>query len=112
MTKSRQELVERALRKLGVVAAGQTPAAEDAAIVDDEIVPVLSDLAKREVYAFGDPDAIEDEAFVHLASILANSVAADFGKPEDEQGRLYAEQRLRHLRVVDLSGQRQVTEYF
>lgn len=110
--KSREELVKRALQELKVVAAGQTPSAEDAKTVDDEIVPVLSDLSKRNVYPFGDPDQIEDDAFVHIAIILGNSVAGSFGQPYDDGLRLMAESRLRQLYVEQLSGQPVVVEYF
>lgn len=110
--KSREQLVIRALQKLKVLAAGQTPSAEDAKIVDDDLVPVLSDLSQRDVYPFGDPDQIEDMAFVHLADILANSVAADFGQQQDEAVRLAAEARLRELYAEQLSGQPLQVEYF
>lgn len=102
--KTREQLVTRALQKLKVLAAGQTPSAEDAKVVNDEIVPVLSDLSKRRVYNFGDPDQIEDDAFVHLADILANSVAGDFGQQQDEGVRLMAEARLRDLAAVQDAG--------
>lgn len=112
MTKSREELIARALRKLGVVGAGQSPSAEDTQIVDDEIEPVMADLATRGVYSWGDPDQIDDDAFVHLATILANSVANDFGKPEDDGKRIYAESRLRLLDVQIPSGQPLKVDYF
>jgi hypothetical protein len=112
MTKTREELIARALRKLGVVGAGQTPSAEDSAAVDEEIEPVMADLAVRGVYAWGDPDEIDDEAFVHLATILGNSVANDFGKPEDDAKREYAEMRLKLLDVKTLSGQPQKVDYY
>lgn len=110
--KSREQLITRTLQKLKVLAAGQTPSAEDAAVVRDEVVPVLSDLSKRRVYTVGDPDEIDDEAFVHLADILAVSLAADFGVEQDESKRLLAESRLRMLMAETLSGQAQQTEYF
>lgn len=110
--KTREELVKRALQEIRVVAAGQTPSAEDAKTVDDEIVPVLSDLSKRNVYPFGDPDQIEDDAFVHLAIILGNSVASSFGQPYDDSLRLFAESRLRQLYAEQLSGQPVVVNYF
>lgn len=109
---SREQLVKRALQEIKVVAAGQTPSAEDAKTVDDEIVPVLSDLSKRNVYPFGDPDQIEDDAFVHLAIILGNSVARSFGQPYDDGLRLMAESRLRQLYAEQLSGQPVVVNYF
>lgn len=110
--KSREQLVTRALQKLKVLAAGQTPSAEDAKVVDDDLEPVLSDLSTRNIYPFGDPDQIEENAFVHLADILANSVAADFGLDQNDAVRLAAESRLRELTAQTLSGQRLQSEYF
>jgi hypothetical protein len=112
MSKTREDLIARALRKLGVVGAGQSPSAEDSQAVDDEIEPVMADLAARGIYAWGNPDEIDDEAFVHLAAILGNSVANDFGKPEDEAKREYAEMRLKLLDVKTLSGQPLKTVYY
>lgn len=110
--KTREELVNRALQKLKVLAAGQTPSAEDYAVVDNDLEPVLGDLSAREIYPFGDPDNIEDEAFVHLADILANSVAADFGREQSETVRIMAENRLRVLNREILSGQTLKVDYF
>jgi hypothetical protein len=110
--KTREQLVTRALQKLKVLAAGQTPSAEDAAVVDADVVPVLSDLMTRNIYPFGDPDQIEDNAFVHLADILANSVAADFGRDQNEQTRMLAESRLRELTAQTLSGQPLQADYY
>jgi hypothetical protein len=110
--KSREQLVTRALQKLKVLAAGQPPSAEDYQVVDDDLVPVLSDLSTRNIYPFGNPDQIEDNAFVHLADILANSVAADFGRDQNDTVRLAAEARLRELTAQTLSGQALQVDYF
>ena len=110
MTQTREDLVARALHKLGAIGAGQPPAPEDALVVDKEIDPVMADLLTRGIYAWGDPDQIENDAFVHLADILANSVARDFGREPNEAIRLQAESRLRQLNVPLLSGQPQRVE--
>ncbi len=110
--KSRQELINRALVELGVVAAGQTAPAEDTAIVEAEIDAVMSDLASRNIWAWGDPDEFDDDAFIHLAKILANSVARAFGASPDEGLRINAETRLRLLDPPVLSGQHQRVEYY
>jgi hypothetical protein len=112
MSKTRAQLVARALHKLGVIGAGQAPSAEDAALVDTEIGPVMADLAVRNVYQWGDEDEIDDAAFVHLADVVANSVAPDFGQPQDEVKRISAENRLRLLDPQMLSGQPVKVEYF
>jgi hypothetical protein len=112
MSKSRQELIERALQELGVVSAGQTAAAEDAALVEAEIDPVMSDLATRNVWQWGDPDEFEEDAFIHLAKLIGNSLARAYGVQPDEAKRLYCEGRLRLLSTVVLSGQPQRAEYY
>ena len=110
--RTREELVNRALSKLHVLAAGQAASAEDYAVADNDLEPVLADLSSRGVYAYGDPDQIEDDAFVHLADILANSVAADFGREQNDAVRLAAERRLRVLGAETLSYQPAQAEYF
>lgn len=112
MTKSRQELIERALEELGVKAAGVTPSADDVAVIENEIDPVMSDLATRDVYQWGDPDEFDNDAFIHLALILANSKARVFGGAYDDNLRLRCEARLRQLEPAILSGQAQTTDYF
>lgn len=113
MSKTRTELVVRALEKLRVVGAGQTAAARDTAFVSNLVIPVLEDLRDSQVYAWGDTDEIDDAAFEHIADLLADAAAVDFGKPRlgmDE--RLVIEGRLRRLAPYNLSGQRLQTEYF
>lgn len=95
---SREQLVRRALRELGVLAAGQSPSAEDYEAVNGDVEPVFADLARRQVWPYGDPDVIADEALIHLAIILANSTAAQFGQAADDGRRIYAETRLKELK--------------
>lgn len=110
--KSRQQLVLRALQELGVVGAGQAASAEDNKVADDEIEPLLANLAQRGVWQWGDPDQIDDDAFIHLAKLLANSVAVAFGKATDENMRLLEEQALRELRPLIRSGAPLAVDYF
>jgi hypothetical protein len=112
MTKSREDLVNRALAKLKVVAAGQQPSAEDAKVVDDMVEPTLAELAARSIYAYGDPDQIEDECFEHLAIILAQTCAEDFGVEGNEGKRIAAEIRLREIGAETLSYQPLKADYF
>lgn len=112
MTKTAQELIDRVLVELGVIGAGQTAAAEDVALVTSEIDPVMSDLATRNIFTWGDPDEYEDDAFIHLAKIIANSLARAYGVEPDDGKRMYAESRLRLLQTTVLSGQNQKVEYY
>lgn len=109
---TRQALVLRALIEFKAVGAGQAPAAEDAKAVDDEVQPMFANLASREIFQWGDPDQIDDEAFIHLAKWLANSVASAFGATPDENVRLLAEQSLRQLQPIIRSGQPLAVDYF
>ena len=110
--KSRQQLVLRALQYLKVVGAGQTASAEDAKAIDDEVEPIMADLATRNIWQWGDPDQIADEAFVHLAIIIGNSRASEFGMTPDEGVRLLAEARLRDLQQTVDAGDPICAEYF
>lgn len=112
MTYSREQLVELALKQMGVVGAGQTASAEDAADVDAYINTVMSDLATREVWTWGDPDQIADEAALHLADILGYAAAPAFGMERDEGKRLLSESRLRRLNAEYLSGQPLQVDYY
>lgn len=112
MTYSREQLINRALGNLSVVGAGQTASAEDFATVDGMLNSVMSDLAQRDIYTWGDPDTIDDGAFLHLAEVVADAAANDFGQPKDKDKRLTAEARLRGLQPTIYSGAPQTTEYF
>lgn len=112
MTKTRQDLVNRALRMLGALPTGQAAAPEDYQTVNGTLESVMSDLATRDIWQWGDPDQIDEDAFEHLAGIMKQANARDFGLEPEEQVRLLLESRLRQLNLTFLSGQPQTTEYF
>lgn len=78
-TRSRQQLVDRALNVLGVVASGQTPDTEDRALVDSFVEPVLARLDGKGVTTIPDADAIPAAQFLDVAVILADAAKNDFG---------------------------------
>lgn len=110
--KSREDLVNRALRKLGALPAGQSAEPEDYQAVNGTVESVLSDLASRDIWQWGDPDQIDEDAFEHLAGLLAQANAMDFGVAEDEQKKQLLESRLRQLSLTFLSGEPQRVEYY
>lgn len=112
MTQTRERLVARALEKLKVVGSGQTASAEDTQFVDEVVEPMMADLGARNIFAWGNEDELPDDAFEHLAGLLANSCAEDFGKVNDENKRVLLETRLRMINPISLSGQPQKVEYF
>ena len=78
-TRTRRDLVEAALTKLGILAAGQTADAEDFEAVDDEVEPLLEWLEKAEILDLEDPEEIPLEFFQPLAVLLADRAALEFG---------------------------------
>jgi hypothetical protein len=72
----------------------------------------MADLGQRNIYVWGDPEQIDDAAFVHLADILAYSVARVFGVQQDEVMRRSAENRLKLLDTQILSGQPLRVDYY
>src|SRR5690606_24761624 len=112
VSKTRAELVTRALEKIRVVGSGQTASAEDAQLVDKIVDPLMEDLAARGIFQWGDEDDLPEAAFEHLAWLLGNLAAPDFGKPEDDAKRRMMEARLRLLDSATLSGEPVRAEYF
>jgi hypothetical protein len=112
MTMTREDLVNRTLRKLGALPTGQPADPEDYEAVDGTVESVMSDLAKRNIWQWGDIDQIDEDAFEHLADLLSIANARDFGIEPSEQNRMLAESRLRQLDTTVLSGAPQTAEYF
>ncbi len=101
MTKTRADLALRALRLVGAVAAGQPASAEDLALANEAIDPMLDDLARRSVISAVDDTAIPDGEFHWLAIVLASRIGPDFGTDVDP---LVPERMLRALTAAADSG--------
>lgn len=110
-TFSRSQLVTRALSVLGVVPTGQTPDAEDRAIVDALVVPLIARLnaekityhvdAEGNVTQLDDPEAIPAKAFMDVAILLADAAKQDFGIAALPQADpMMSERRLRIVWAV------------
>jgi hypothetical protein len=94
MPKTRTDLINEALDLLGVVGIGQTPSAEDRAVIDGKIEPKLAELARREIVYIADPDQVDDDIFDAVATLIAEVAGPKFGRPRDLGVRLEAEARL------------------
>lgn len=94
-TKTRDELVDRALRKLSVVGTGQSASAEDQELVDDEVDPLIDQLSVDGICTITDDQAIPGEIFDEVASLLANRCGPDFSKPFDPNVVAYFEKRIK-----------------
>lgn len=112
ITKTRDELVDRALQKLLKVGAGQSPAAEDQERVDSMVDAVLFDLSGRNIVLVHDEDAIPVEHFEWVADILADMAAPDYGLQRNPQMVAIAEGRLRELTMVGPSYEVVETDHF
>lgn len=84
MAKTRQDLIHRALKNLGVLPQGQNPSAEEYNAVDAIVDPMIEDLIGRDIVFIEDVDAIEDQYFLHLGHVLAGQCAAEFGMQNDQ----------------------------
>jgi Tfp pilus assembly protein PilW len=95
-TKTRNDLVNQALRNLGVLAAGQTADAEDFQAADGHVDQVIASLSARDIVTVDD-----DDWFDPLAVLVADDAAMEFGLPgvpassSDPNPVLDAENRLR-----------------
>ena len=111
-TKTRDELVNRALGRLGIVGAGQTASDEDYDVVDGLVDFVVFDLAARKVYAIADEDAIPSEAVEYVAALLAQAAASDFLKPVNPQIIEWAEAKLRQISASEPTYEYQRATYY
>jgi len=76
--RTREDLIKRVLKDVGVLAAGQSPSDEDRAEIDDLIEPVCAKL-----YADGiakvTGDEIDDAIYLPLAACVAEAAMLPFG---------------------------------
>lgn len=77
--KSRNDLISRALQVLGAVAAGQSPASEDFDLINTNLDAALAQLAAERTVYVPNPDEIDLEIFLPLATVVAGKFLEDFG---------------------------------
>lgn len=112
MPKTRLELANRSLFKLGIVGVGQSPEAEDTQAINGIIENALGDLEARRIFSVADLDAIDDAPFEWLADYLAYIFAPDKGIPRDDEVRKRAEYMLRMQSSTDPTFQALTVDYF
>ena len=83
MAKTRQELIYKALRNLGVLPQGQAPGSEEYNQLDGLVDPMVEDLIARDICFIEDVDAIDEKYFLSLAHVLAGHALSDFGMQND-----------------------------
>lgn len=115
--RTRDELVTETLRVLKVLAAGQSPSAEDHETVESKVDGVLAELSSRRVIYIADGDAIPSAAFLSLAEVLAGRCTTEFGLTgtelaEVERKSAMGEARLSEMSAGRTTGETQQAEYF
>lgn len=83
MAKTREDLIERALKNLGVLPDGQTPSVQEVNSVDALVDSTIEDLIGRDVVYIEDVEAIDERYFMPLGLILASNCRAEFGLADD-----------------------------
>jgi hypothetical protein len=83
-TKTRRELVDRALTELGRRYGGEAGSSEDYDEVDALVDPLIEQMAADRVVYVDDVDNIEAAFFLPVARLLAAVAAPTFGKSATE----------------------------
>src|SRR3954468_7298981 len=91
MTRTRADLVNRVLQKLGAWEVGQEPSPERYALVDGEIPSTLATLSRTGLYTVNNVERIADEAFSPLAVLVAFDLKSEFAVSGEELVNLTAD---------------------
>lgn len=94
-TKTRSQLIERAGINLGLVQPGEALSSEDYNTLDNLVDPLVDQLAADSIIYIADAGtngdqtsgAIDAEAFLSLAALLANYAGPSFGSPINDQAK-------------------------
>lgn len=92
LTKTRAELITETLKKIGVLASGQSPFAEDSERVEESIEPCLAYLSASQIAYVPNTNAIPNAQFNFIADILADFCKSKFGKAGSNDLTVIAEQ--------------------
>ena len=88
--RTQADLINQALKNLGVLSAGNAADPEDDAFVRENVDPMIRMLASLDICYIGDPDSISGELFLPLAAVLADMCASRFGSSAEDQAALNA----------------------
>lgn len=79
MAYTRRNLVDQALRDLGVLPANATPSSADVATVDAKVDGVIRRLERVDLVSIPDDDDIDESIFHPVAIFLADACKSEFG---------------------------------
>lgn len=100
MAKTRVQVVNRALKNLGVLPQGQTANNEDFQSVNELVDGIVEGLIQRDIYYLIDVDATPEEVYIPLGHILAWAAAPVFDMQDDVALAAFAEKAERDLQVM------------
>lgn len=96
-TKTLQELETEAFAILTGMDPNSSPAAEDLAVIETYVDPLLSQLAADQIVYIADSDEIPNEYFLPVARLLANVCGPRFGSAMNQDAKEADERTLRRL---------------
>jgi hypothetical protein len=91
MPRTRADLVNRVLQKLGVWEVGQEPSPERYALVNSELPSTLATLSRSGLYTVNSIEKIPDEVFSPLAALVAFDLKSEFSVSGEELVNLTAD---------------------
>lgn len=97
MAKTLQELETEAFAILTGMDPTSSPAAEDLAVIETYVDPLLEQLAADEIVYIADRNSIPESVFLPLARLLANVCGPRFGSPMNDEARRTDEELLKRL---------------
>ena len=106
MAKTKAEIAEKGLQKLGVLESGETVDSADQTIVEDVYDSTYKILAAQDLVSWGSGDDIPTEAVNPIVFIVAENCLTEFIIPQDKQmlvirGAEKAMGQLKMLEFVD-----------
>lgn len=112
ISKTRYELIREAADKLNIVGTGQGLEADYAARIDNNVDPLLMQLATDGIAEVVNDQAIPSEWFDSIAGLLANICAPVGGKNFDPNIKVFYENMLKRLTSSGPSYNVAEAEYF
>jgi hypothetical protein len=112
ITKTRHELVREAADKLNIVGTGQSLEQEYADKINNNVDPLVMQLAADGICEVANDEFIPSEWFDSIAGLLANVSAPIAGKNYDPNIKEFYEKTLRRLTSSGPSYNVQEAEYF
>lgn len=95
--KSLAELKTEALSILTGMDPNSTPAADELAVIDIYVEPLIAQLKADKIVTVYDKEEIPNEFFLPLARLLANVAGPRFGSPMNEDAKQIDEAALRRM---------------